>query len=191
MPPPFPPRCCRGFTLLEIMVVVVIIGIIAAMAVLSVGLSSRDQGTSREVQRLVDLLALAGEQAVLEGREYGLSFYAHEYAFSRYDHATGSWEPVADGLPVASRSLPATAVLELYLEGRRVALAAGPPAGGGPATAAGTAGTAGRQVAPQVFILSSGDVTPFELHLQPAAGQPGIRLQVSDSGATERIPDGG
>lgn len=177
-----------GFTLLELLVAMFIVGVIAGMAMLSVGIAARDQGTSREIQRLTDLLALASEQAVLEGREYGLSFYAREYAFSRYDYQTGQWWPVEAELPVAGRQLPPTAVLDLYLEGRQTALPEeAPDAVQDPAATEDRKGRSG--IEPQVFILSSGDLTPFELHLRPAAGQPGIRLRVSDSGASEQLPD--
>jgi hypothetical protein len=42
---------------------------------------------------------------------------------------------------------------------------------------------------PQVFILSSGDITPFELHLRPALGKPGISLAVAENGTVKQVRD--
>lgn len=195
-------RHTSGFTLLEIMVVVVIIGIIATIATLAVGVAGRDQGIGKEIRRLQDLLALVGEQAVLQGREYGLTFYAHEYGFSAYDYRAGRWEPVLDDPVLAPRKLPADAVVDLYIDGRQVHVAAQPPQerrdqdvgqppgdkGGG--TERTSRPKAGRDtLMPQVFIMSSGDVTPFEVHLRPEIGKPGITLQVADNGEARLVTD--
>ena len=96
---------------------------------------------------------------------------------------------------LATRSLPPDTVVELYIDGRQVALAARPPAAATSKTrvASPTGKTAREgsrdQAMPQVFIMSSGDVTPFELHLRPGIGQPGITLRVADNGATKQVPD--
>lgn len=195
-------RHASGFTLLEIMVVVVIIGIIATIATLSVGVAGRDQGIGKEVRRMQDLLVLVGEQAVLQGREYGLTFYAHEYGFSAYDYGAGRWEPVLDDPVLAPRKLPADAVVDLYVDGRQVHVAAQPPPDRPDQDAEQPTGdkASGAQRAaspkaskdapmPQVFIMSSGDVTPFEVHLRPEIGKPGITLQVADSGEAKLVSD--
>lgn len=195
-------RHASGFTLLEIMVVVVIIGIIATIATLSVGIAGRDQGIGKEIRRLQDLLALVGEQAVLQGREYGLTFFAHEYRFTAYDYSAGRWEPVLDDPVLAPRKLPADAVVDLYVDGRQVHVAALPPQERGdqdaeqpPGDKAGDAQRTARPktgrdaLMPQVFIMSSGDVTPFEVHLRPDIGRPGITLQVADSGEARLVND--
>ena len=189
----------QGFTLLELLVVVFIIGIIAAMATLSVGVATGAKGTDKEVERLSDLLALAGEEAVLQGREFGLTFYMHQYEFSAFDPSTGRWEPVADDATVLSpRKLPAEITIELEIDDRIVKLLdeklkktrqkspegtndkpPGAPANSGK----------DQDEPPQIFILSSGDMTPFKVHLRPSIGEPGISLQVAENGSTKVIRD--
>ena len=68
-------RGARGFTLIEILLVIVIIGCAVGIVVLSLpggpGQSaSRDMGV--EAERLRAAIQLAGEQAVMEGRIIGL-----------------------------------------------------------------------------------------------------------------------
>src|SRR5438876_1062952 len=57
-----------GFTLIEIMVVVVIIGVVAALMVLSFTLTGRDRELEKESDRLFALFTYAREQAELQTR---------------------------------------------------------------------------------------------------------------------------
>ena len=65
-------RSMRGMTLVEILVVVLIIGILAALATLSIGLLGDDREIEDENRRLADAIALLQEQAQLEGRDFGI-----------------------------------------------------------------------------------------------------------------------
>ena len=56
----------RGFTLLEIMVVMVLIGILSSLAVLSIGGGPRDR-LAEEGRRLAALVELHQQEAILTG----------------------------------------------------------------------------------------------------------------------------
>lgn len=194
------PGPSRGFTLLELLVVMFIVGIIAAMATLSVGVATSEKGVEKEVQRLADLLDLARDEAVLQGREFGLTLYSRQYEFLVYDPAGPAWEPLQDESGVFSlRALPPDAVLELEVDGRIVRLLDEKPKPSrkepdkkkaGPGLAGSRSGTRAKDDnQPQVFILSSGDVTPFAVHMRPSVGQAGIRLEVEENGAIREVRD--
>ena len=59
------PRRQTGFTLLEILVVLILLGIILSVAVLSTG-GVKERELEQEVQRMVRLIQLAKEEAVLK-----------------------------------------------------------------------------------------------------------------------------
>lgn len=187
----------RGFTLIELLVVMFIVGIIAAMATLSVGVATSDKSVEKEIERIEDLLALASDEAVLEGREYGLTIYAREYQFSAYDPAAARWTPLEPGdEPLTPRRFPDDAVVDLEVEDRLMRLKEERPPRAPDATVAKRSrprrsddGSREQDEEPQVFILSSGDVTPFALRLRPAIGSPGITLRVSENGDVEKVRD--
>ena len=83
-----PPRGTRGFTLIELLVVMLLIGIILTFATLSLGDGGRGKLIDREARRLAALVELAGEDAVLSGRELGLYFDAAGYRFLTLDGET-------------------------------------------------------------------------------------------------------
>src|SRR5580704_17498780 len=83
-----------GFTLIEILVVVVIIGVLSAGLLLSVSLTGRDRDLEKESDRLVALLNYAREQSELQTREYGLIFQDDNYEFVSYDMHRAIWRSV-------------------------------------------------------------------------------------------------
>jgi general secretion pathway protein H len=137
-------------TLIEILVVVVIIGILAALATLSVGLLGEDREIETEAGRLADSIALLQEQAQLEGRDYGLRVEATRYLFLRYDGFEQRWDTVDDDPALLPRQLPPGLAFELVLEGRPVLLRR-------------ESGEAARL--PQLFAWGSGDMSPYRLTL--------------------------
>ena len=84
----------RGFTLLEVLVVVVIAGVVATFAVLSI-----DRGAGRALttggEAVVAALDLAGDAAVLSGRPHALLLARDGFMLLRF-RDTG-WEPAASG----------------------------------------------------------------------------------------------
>lgn len=150
-----------GFTLIEILVVVVIVGIMATLAVLSVGGRSIEGRLADEARRLHELLLLAADEAVLQGMELGFVQTAEGYEFLVL--RDGKWQPLEDGGPLRSRAVNPPFYLQLQVDGRPVA----------PRKPA----SQGEELKPQVLLLSSGDATEFTLDLRARQYGPFWRLQ--------------
>ncbi len=169
-------RHARGFSLIEILVVIVIIAIVSAVALLSLGLLGEDRELETEARRLASLVEVAQDEAVMQGREFGLEFMTASYRFVEYDPLTSQWgELFADDL-FRQRALPEDAEFELFLEGQRVLLdldaaEIDEPDEDGPVR------DATQTYAPHVLIFSSGDVTPFELMITRRLGDHSIVLE--------------
>ncbi len=95
-----------GFTLLEVLVVVIIIGIITSMAVVSTRVLGGDHEMDREARRLQAVLGQAREDAMLEGRDVGLRIDALGYDFLRYDGRNERWETVTEDPLLRERLFP-------------------------------------------------------------------------------------
>lgn len=121
-----PPRVSRsrlaGFTLIEILVVIFIIGIIVSMVTISVGVLGRDTEVQDQSKRLWAVLTQVKEESELLGRNIGVVVDQTGYDFVQFDSATWSWSPVADDDLLAPRQLPPGLMITLVLEGREVVL---------------------------------------------------------------------
>jgi general secretion pathway protein H len=173
----------RGFSLLEVLVVVFIIGILATMFTLSVGITGGDRELEREVDRLRALIGLASEEAVFQGREIGLKFLPRGYEFSVFDADENAWVVLTGDDLLSPRDLPEELLVELEIDGRAVVLKAGDR------QQQSSDDDPDEQYRPQIFIFSSGDVTPFELLLRRPFQSEGLSLEVTGDGSVELMRD--
>jgi general secretion pathway protein H len=72
-------------TLVEILVVLAIVGVMASVVTLGVGLGDRGLGVESEANRLADRLRLASDEVLTTRRPLALAFDAEGYGFMRDD----------------------------------------------------------------------------------------------------------
>ena len=83
---------CRGFTLLELMIVIVVVGVLLGM-VSFVGGGSPAREVRQVAEAMVQVIHQLRERAVFEGQEYGLRLSSDGYRVMR--RGVRGWEPVA------------------------------------------------------------------------------------------------
>ncbi len=159
-----------GFTLLEVLVVLVIIGVMVSFAVLS--FKGDDRGLEDEARRLQALIVMTGQEAVMQGRELALEFTPDGYDFLAYDGE--QWQALADDEILRQRELPDGLTLDYQAEGEQM-----------------TVGTKKEESAPpRIYFLSSGEVTPFLLTLR-RRGESGAYTLSGDARGKTRLSGAG
>src|SRR5476649_2011637 len=112
----------KGFTLVEILVVVVIIAIVVSLAVLSIGVTGRDSQLDEESRRIEGLVGLLHERALLEGRDFGLRIEPTAYEFVVYEPRRDRWMQLDQEREVRHRDLPKGVTFQLQLDSQVVVL---------------------------------------------------------------------
>lgn len=138
------PRLCTGFTLIEILVVVVILAVLAGALTLAAGGVGGERQLAREAARAQALIGYACEQAELVDRQIGISLNDHGYRFSRLERS--NWLPIRTDELRPRQWLTGTNVA-LTRDGHRVLIDAQFPE------------------KPQLVCFSSGELTPFRLEM--------------------------
>jgi general secretion pathway protein H len=152
----------RGFTLIEILVVMLIIGIMIAGAVLSVGVAHGDRDLEQERDRIMATSAFLRDQAALQNREYGIRCFRGGYEFLVLEPRSGLWQRRPEEDTMRPRKLAAGLELTLAVEGRVVIL---PEQQAKP-----------DELAPQILLYSSGDLNLFELTIRRGSEGAGTRI---------------
>jgi len=94
----------RGFTLLELMVVLVLISIIFTFAVLSLGGDDLAEAMEQETRRLMTLISMATDEAVLRGEGLAIQFTDNSYEFMVFQPE--GWQAPEDDHLLKSYTLP-------------------------------------------------------------------------------------
>lgn len=176
-------RYQRGFSLIELLATLFLIGIAVAMVAVSVGSGNRPQQVNAAARYLHNAVHLAMEEAILSGYQIGLRFDIDEqtpeqrryyYEWLYYDHDNREWLPISMEL-LDKQLLPEDVVVELRVDGQTV-----------------TVGTAEREDTlfgrserqqeqqarqgkqPDIYFLSSGETQDFLVTLEDTRYQGSI-----------------
>ena len=145
----------KGFTLIEILVVLVIMAVMISLVTISIGTTGRDNQLDEETRRIEALLSLLHDRAVLEGRDFGMKIEPGAYEFMVFDNRRQLWLHFDDENQYRHRQLPPGLSFQLQLDSQQIVLKqvdsafkkdeAPPP--------------------PQLAVAASGEGTPFRLTL--------------------------
>lgn len=206
------PTLSRGFTLVEVLLVILLIGLLAASVVISFSGDSRDKQLDQQTTQLQQLVHLASETAMLKQQELGLFIDDEGYRFMLFHD--NKWHSITSPKALRPRSFPIGFQAELQLEGlewseenllsqiewqeedslfeensfdelERQKDAADAEKAKRAAQAQQLVGfeiaprRQGDPRMPQIFILSSGEITPFLLTLSEQSEQPVWQQELS------------
>jgi len=156
-------RKTAGFTLLEIMLVLVLMGMISVGVVMTLPSSgSTTKGSEWYAQRFSRLLQLAEDQALILNAELGIEFNEHSFTFVIYDYKSKKWLPLVNDRINGNVVIPETITAQYNLDdnvwGELETLQ---NSNNNSTLFDQESSFQANDFYPHVFIMSSGEVTPF------------------------------
>lgn len=156
-----------GFTLIEILIVILIISIVSSIAVLTI---SHNQNKRMEyfANDLADLISLAEEEAMLRPAVLGLVFTKNQFQFYEYQPAAKKnnlWVVLGNDPTFHPHDLPSDIKVTLKIEGQIV-----PPA------------EDLKNVFPALIISGTTDITPFIILIGKKNGEPRYQIKGNANG---------
>lgn len=149
-------KSSRGFTLLEVLVVIVIIAVLSGFVGLSIG-GGANRALDEEARRLVALIDLASQESILNAQDMVLGVEESGYTFL-VKGDEGEFVPVDERGALRPRQLPDNIRLRLTLENL--------PFDEGSFTDPFADEEEEGQTQNYVFILSSGEMSPFSIDIK-------------------------
>ncbi len=178
----------QGFTLLELLVVMFIIGLVFSFATLSLTSGTRPYQIKTAAKRLYALTSLALEEAILTGSQLGLRFDfsnsmpgvsgepAYIYQWLYYDTEADEWYLIQQHEVLNEGKLPEDLLLEVEIEGQALIIGAKKEKKKSIFAAADDdeqqslldEEEKAQQLAPDIYFLSSGEIVAFSIKISEA-----------------------
>lgn len=177
----------RGFTLLEVLVVVLLVGIISSIAMLGLNAGGDERRMRDESDRLVALLLQVGSEAVMQNQEYGLKITDTGYVFLCLDEVKLRWKPCTGDDTLRERNMPEGLEIHVLRESSlqlpesadsktaENKAADDKPAGDKDEDAPGKDGP---RIYPDLLLLSSGEASPVSFEIL-VTEKPELRSEIS------------
>lgn len=151
-----------GFTLIEILVVLIVVGLLAALAVLNLGGGSQQRELENHVREMFLLMQTASEQAVLNNKELGLLLEEGSYQFVTLDEQANEWKQPGERM-FRQRSFPDWLLVTEFIESDTPRLASEED-----------------RLRPDIVFFSSGETTPFEVEFTIGSDSSYMHVLASD-----------
>jgi len=170
-------RTRSGFTLIEMLVVLIIIGIVVTSVTLSIRTDDRGEKMETEMRRIQALLKLASEEAVMQDEDIALRVSQDSYSFEVLSDK--GWQPITDDKVFRQRKVVEGTELALKVDDLEIDFGKQQEAAG-----------ENKIPPPRIFILSSGEIMPFELILRTLDQSLQYSLKTQQDGTVKLIlPD--
>ena len=154
-----------GFTLVEILVVLIIVSVMSGIVVTSLPSSFQNSDFDEESLRLKTVIELIREESLTRASEYGLKTDKDNYSFFVYNEIEQNWTQL-NTKPYAEHKLGYGILLKTTIEDNELILTDEEDE------------ESSVPNAPRILLLSSGEMTPFEITI--ALGRDKTRTLVSD-----------
>lgn len=154
----------RGFTLIEIMVVVIIVATVVSIALLSVGVVGEDNELDKERRRLATLIEMVQDDAMMQGREFGVELMRSSYRFVEFDPLTRQWAEVPFDDLYRLRFLPDGVEFALYIDEKYIPLEEDPQILEDESDGMASSGI--KPYLPHLFVFASGESSVYEIRLR-------------------------
>ena len=154
-----------GFTLVEILVVLIIVSVMSGIVVTSLPSSFQNSDFDEESLRLKTVIELIREESLTRASEYGLDTDKDNYSFFVYNEIEQNWTKLTTK-PYAEHKLANGILLKTTIEDNELILSDEEDEESSVLNA------------PRILLLSSGEMTPFEITI--ALGRDKTRTLISD-----------
>ncbi|CAA0125882.1 Type II secretion system protein H [BD1-7 clade bacterium] len=169
------PKRAAGFTLIEMMAVVVIIGLAAGIAAVSLGTGTRGPEVRNFSRQLYNTINLAFEESVYTNRQFGLRFDITQeeddtyyvYQWLMYDPDRQRWF-LSEIEELKEQKFPRDMELRLEVEGQQVVVGANDKEDI-IFYVASKPGQDGVEIHPDIYFFSSGETQNFRISLADEA----------------------
>jgi prepilin-type N-terminal cleavage/methylation domain-containing protein len=170
-----PSHSQRGYTLIEILIVMLIISIVGVASLLSIS-TNKNTRLQNFAKELSNVISLAEQQAMLQPAVLGLVFGKNSLQFYRYQEAYGepkkpAWVAINNNSALSKHTLPKNISIVLKIADKVISPSSEP--------------------LPHLIITASGGLTPFIIYIGETNAPPRYQVIGSEDGSvnTQSVPN--